>query len=119
MWCVCRRLTVCVWCVFSCVCGVCQARQREKLNEEHNTRLSSTVDKLQSEASERLQLHLKERIKILEEKNHLARELDVLHKSLDVTRDERVCTLNIHYWHTEYSITNSLFVGWVSSTSIA
>jgi len=76
---------------------VCQARQREKLNEEHNSRLSSTVDKLQSEASERLQLHLKERIKILEEKNHLARELDVLRKSLDITRDERVSM------HAEYS----------------
>jgi len=48
------------------------------------------VDKLQSEASERLQLHLKERIKILEEKNYLARELDVVRKSLDVTRNERV-----------------------------
>jgi len=60
------------------------------LNEEHNTRLSATVDKLQSEASERLQLHLKERIKILEEKNYLARELDVVRKSLDVTCNERV-----------------------------
>ena len=60
------------------------------MNEEHNTRLSSTVDKLQSEASERLQLHLKERIKILEEKNHLARELEMVRKSLDVTSDERV-----------------------------
>ena len=63
------------------------------MNEEHNTRLSATVDKLQSEASERLQLHLKERIKILEEKNHFARELEVVRKSLDATRDERVRTL--------------------------
>jgi len=76
-----------------------QARQREKLNEEHNARLSSTVDKLQSEASERLQLHLKERIKILEEKNHLSRELDVVRKSFDITRDERVM-LNISLFIT-------------------
>ena len=77
--------------VFLFVLLQCQARQREKLNEEHNVRLSTTVDKLQSEASERLQLHLKERIKVLEERNHLAVELEVVRKALDATRSERVC----------------------------
>uniref|UniRef100_A0A8C8DNT2 PTPRF interacting protein alpha 3 n=1 Tax=Oryzias sinensis TaxID=183150 RepID=A0A8C8DNT2_9TELE len=54
-----------------------RARQRERMNDEHNKRLSDTVDKLLSESNERLQLHLKERMAALEEKvtcSHLIRK---------------------------------------------
>ena len=59
-----------------CVYVVAKARQREKMNEEHNGRLSATVDKLLTESNERLQTHLKERMTALEERNKLSSELD-------------------------------------------
>ncbi|XP_056383682.1 LOW QUALITY PROTEIN: liprin-alpha-1 [Hyla sarda] len=66
-----------------------RARQREKMNEEHNKRLSETVDKLLSESNERLQLHLKERMASLEDKNSLIRDVESAKKLIDEIQHEK------------------------------
>ena len=70
-----------------------KARQREKMSEEHNARLTQTVDKLLSESNERLQVHLNERMNSLEEKNTLAQESERLRKQIDELETDKV-----DYW---------------------
>lgn len=60
------------------------------MNEEHNTRLSATVDKLLTESNERLQVHLKERMHALEEKNQLSNEVQRMRKSLEDIGNQKV-----------------------------
>jgi len=70
--------------------------QRLKMNEEHNQRLSATVDKLLSESNERLQVHLKERMHSLEEKNHLSNELERTKKRLEEAQLQKVQRIFAH-----------------------
>uniref|UniRef100_A0A8C1V713 PTPRF interacting protein alpha 3 n=1 Tax=Cyprinus carpio TaxID=7962 RepID=A0A8C1V713_CYPCA len=79
-----------------------RARQRERMNDEHNKRLSDTVDKLLSESNERLQLHLKERMAALEEKDQLIAELERLQLELDQLRGRPVASYISYVQYVEW-----------------
>lgn len=66
-----------------------RVKQRERMNEEHNQRLSETVDKLLEESTERLHKHLKEQMAALDEKSTLNQELTRARKMLDTTIEEK------------------------------
>jgi len=79
------------------------------MNEEHNARLSATVDKLLTESNERLQLHLKERMQALEEKNQLTLELEKLRKSMDDAQADKVKP-KVLIFKQSLDLTKSLFL---------
>ena len=64
------------------------------MNEDHNSRLSTTIDKLLSESNERLQLNLRERMHAIDEKNSLQQELDQTRKELETIKIEKSEILN-------------------------
>uniref|UniRef100_A0A0V0J9J9 SAM domain-containing protein n=1 Tax=Schistocephalus solidus TaxID=70667 RepID=A0A0V0J9J9_SCHSO len=86
-----------------------RARQRERLNEDHSARLTATVDKLLLESNERLQTHLREKMTVVEEKNHLTAELDRVRRQLEVIQSDRDRLLtDIERLKRQASLTESL-----------
>ncbi|XP_027039265.1 liprin-alpha-1-like isoform X2 [Pocillopora damicornis] len=80
-----------------------RAREREKMNEDHNTRLSNTIDKLLGESNERLQVHLKERMTALEEKTALNQELTAVKSQVeDLQREKEILALELGRLNEEF-----------------
>ncbi|CAG0884524.1 unnamed protein product [Cyprideis torosa] len=63
--------------------------QRLRMAEEHNQRLSSTVDNLISESDERLRGHHQERLHQLQEKNQVQQEVERIRKLYEESMNEK------------------------------
>ncbi|VDN15874.1 unnamed protein product [Dibothriocephalus latus] len=71
-----------------------------------------TVDKLLLESNERLQTHLREKMTVVEEKNHLTAELDRVRRQLEVIQSDRDRLLtDIERLKRQASLTESLDLG--------
>ncbi|MXQ80150.1 hypothetical protein E5288_WYG013642 [Bos mutus] len=77
---------------------VCAQGREKKMNDEHNKCLSDTMDKLLSESDERLQLHMKERMAALENKNSLIWEVEKVKRQLEEMQNDKVQTLKEQDW---------------------
>lgn len=64
------------------------------MNADLSSRLSARVDKLLSESSDRLQVHLGEQMALLEEKGQLAQDVERLRQTIEETEQDKVCTNN-------------------------
>ncbi|OAF71714.1 Liprin-alpha-4 [Intoshia linei] len=67
-----------------------RACKREKLNEDHNIRLSYTVDKLLNESCERLQIHMSEKIVSIDKNNEMKLKIESMQHSLTNLNNENV-----------------------------
>jgi predicted nucleic acid-binding Zn-ribbon protein len=66
-----------------------RAQQKEKASEDYNSRLSQTIDKLLNESNERLQMHVKERMQSIDEKNQLQQECDKVRKLIEELESDK------------------------------
>lgn len=83
--------------------------QRLRVNEDHNSRLSATVDKLLAESNERLQVHLQERMHALDEKNALTQELEKTRRYIEDLQSDKVCYFETCYFGNQrYLLGNQL-----------
>ncbi|PAA85141.1 hypothetical protein BOX15_Mlig008829g4 [Macrostomum lignano] len=64
-------------------------RERERLHEEHEGRLSATVDQLLTESNARLQQHLEERMSALDERGRIVSDLEAARRELELAEAER------------------------------
>jgi hypothetical protein len=65
------------------------------MSEDHNVRLTQTIDKLLNESNDRLQVNLKERMQALNEKNTLTQECERSRKLIEDLESDK------HKLHTD------------------
>ncbi|KAI0979950.1 hypothetical protein GJ496_001816 [Pomphorhynchus laevis] len=70
------------------------SKQRESLKEEHNRKLTSTVEKFLLESEQKTHAYLEDRMQILQDKNRLMLECEKLRRRLDECNNEKSTLLN-------------------------